>query len=381
MRALVIGAGRYPYAKVPTSESPALADLTSVGPSVRKFLRKLLVEWKDDLVVPLESVELLLSETAQPGGSVWETLGVAGEAAVGTGIEEPTLQKAELAFQRSLDGAGIQDHFLFLCCGHGFWKAEPCFVLSDFNENRNNPWSRVIALRQLSQGLRQKKPRSQWLFCDCCSDIPPQILNALGNVGDPVIQPNAEKLAEALGFGQLAQYAIASATPGSQAFGIPNKPTRFCEMLIEALDGAGAISKLNGQWMVDHRGIEAAIRSYAQRTPDLADPEFYTYVSPISSDLPKRMYLRKTAHPPKSYFVAYSKPKPALKKASIKITQLGSPAPIWEKTPAARAKLHIELPPRVTYKVSAVFDGNVTKEVEIFADLPQAEPDEQEFVI
>src|SRR5262249_24174340 len=155
---------------------------------------------------------------------------------------------------------------------HGFWKSEQFFCLSDFGANMNNPWASVIALDRFRQGIRQKEPRNQWLFFDCCSDIHEQVLNVLGNMGDPLITPTASGLVTAQRrYGAVSQFGLASSTPGLQAFGIPNRPSRFCEILIDAIEGAGAISRHKGEWWVDHRGIDDAVRSYARRKPDLVN--------------------------------------------------------------------------------------------------------------
>src|SRR5258707_15372628 len=81
LRVLVVGAGLYPNAKTASVKRSILQDLTSVGPSVRAFVARLLTTWSADLAVPLGTVDLLLSETAQPNGSRWTALGVPGEAA------------------------------------------------------------------------------------------------------------------------------------------------------------------------------------------------------------------------------------------------------------------------------------------------------------
>ena len=381
MRVLVLGAGRYPHAKKETTRRPKLEDLDSVGPSVWAFVRKLLGEWREDLEVPLGTVDLLLSETAQPGGSQLPALGVEGEAAAGSRIDEPTLANVNAALVASLEGAGVQDHFFFLCCGHGFWKTHSFFLLSDFGAIARNPWTTVIDLDGFRLGLSQEKPRWQWLFFDCCKDIPEAVLTTLSNIGDPLIQTNAEEIVKANRLGALSQFGLASAALGQQAFGIPGKPSRFCEMLLEALNGAGAISKREAKWQVDDRGITDAVRSYAQRNPDLPDPDFYKGTLPISNDMPGRMRFRAIGAEPKSRLVAFSKPRPLMKAADIAVIRDGISKPIWSRTPAGRAKILIELPARLPCTVAATFPNGNTRKIEVYGALPQAEPEEVEFVV
>jgi hypothetical protein len=378
---LVIGAGRYPDAKRETAKHPKLDDLDSVGPSIWSFVTKLLREWKDGLNAPLETIDLLLSEKAQPGGSQWSTLNVQGEAAAGTRIDEPSLQNVDVALAAALQGASVQDHFLFLCCGHGFWKSSSYFVLSDFGSNANDPWRSVIDLDGFRLGLTQETPRHQWLFFDCCRDIPAKILNNLSNIGTPLIQASAEEIVQANRLGDLSQFGLASATPGRKAFGIAKRPSRFCEMLIDALDGAGASYKDSGQWWVDDHGITDAVRSYAQRNPDLTDPDFYKFSLPISNDMRWRMCFRAVGAEPKSRFVAFSKPRPAMKTAKIVVVRDNDPVPLWSRAPAGRAKVLIEIPARLSCKVAAIFEDGNTREIEVYGALPLAEPGETEFIV
>lgn len=130
---------------------------------------------------------------------------------------------------------------LLLFCGHGFSRAARYFVLSDFASNPLDPWSQVVDLDGLAMGLRQVPPRTQWLFWDCCADIPSAILDALGPVGTPIIRPTGSRISSAAAnYGPLVRFGITSSPIGEQAFGIPNAPSRFIEMLVEAIDSAGA---------------------------------------------------------------------------------------------------------------------------------------------
>jgi hypothetical protein len=373
-RALVIGAGRYPHAKGTNPDIPAFQDLSSAGPSVRTFVAKLVRDWRNDLAAPLGTVDVLITDAAYPAGATWSALGVPGEALDGTRLEAPTLANVNAALTAWLP-ADAKDHLLFLCCGHGFWKGERCFVLPDFGANVNNPWTSVIALDSFALGLRQQRPRTQWLFFDCCSDMPEPVLTSLGAVGDPLIRLTARGLATAQQrFGPVSQFGLASSTIGMQAFGIPNQPSRFCEMLIDALDGAGAVFHQRGTWWIDQYGIVDAVKSYAVRKPDLQDPAFYEFVTPISSDAPGRMGFRRVADEPRSRLIAVSIPPIALKYAAILIKREGADKPSFVSLPPQRrAKLHVDLlPARQHYTVTATFDG-ITKQVEIFADLPLAE--------
>lgn len=377
LRALLIGAGQYPNAKARSASTPQLADLSSVGPTVRTFASKLIRDWQDSLEVPLSSVDLLLSEPG-PDASLWTSSGVPGEVADATLIDSPNLPTVRAALANALQGADTADHFLFMCCGHGFFKGKRYFILSDFGADQLDPWSSVIDLDCFAEGLSQQKPRNQWLFFDCCSDIPDVVLNTLGPIGQPLIQPNALELILALrNFGPLSRFGLASSTPGAQAFGIANRPSRFCEMLMEAIDGAGAVRKKNNLWCVDHMGIDMAVKSYASRKCTAANAAFYTYSVPIASDSQTRMFFRSLNVEPRSCFVAFSNPGAAIKDAKVIITQRASHAIIFQQNPPPPGQLeriYLELAPRQYYDLSVCFPGGNSLSFPIWGDLPEAEP-------
>ncbi|HEX7944233.1 MAG TPA: hypothetical protein VF495_06185, partial [Phenylobacterium sp.] len=278
LRVVVVGAGAYPYAKGKAPRVPILSDLTSVAPGVMQFVRRLLVDWRESLADRLLSVELLLSDPAQPGGAVWpgaaiDGVPLAGAAEAGLAIAAPTIPMLDAALSDALRDATRDDTLMVLFCGHGFSSVENFFLLSDFGQSPNNPWRDVVNLSQLATGLQQVPARKQWLFWDCCSDILEEALNAMGgNMGDAVVKPDAGALAainRAYGPSSLSQFGMKSATLGAQAFGVAAKPSRFVEMLIEAIDGAGAIRPERGEWWVDDRGLVEAIKTCAVRHPDL----------------------------------------------------------------------------------------------------------------
>jgi hypothetical protein len=357
-----------------------LKDLTSVEPSVSAFLRGLLTDWREDLPMDLLSVDFLLSDPKQPAGAIWPGYGGPGEAPKGQALDPPTLANLDGALTAALDGAAPDEGLVLFFCGHGFSRTNRYFVLSDFRQAQN-PWSRVVDLNGLELGLRQKPPRTQFLFWDCCADIPEAILDALGPVGDPIIPPRASQISRAEAtYGKLSRFGVASSPVGLQAFGTPNAPSRFTEMLIEAIEAAGATKRQNGIWWVDDRGMMDAIQTYSQRHPELENPEFYLFVTPFSSDAPQRIRFRKLREAPKSLLIAASVPRAALKKAEVKIMVDGAQEALFTQIPSPMAKAVVYLPVTALqhYEVRAVFNQGAgpTLSQSCFADLPLAEPAE-----
>src|SRR5262249_30278990 len=119
---------------------------------------------------------------------------------------------------------------------------------------------------------------------------------------------------------------------------------------------------------------------YAARKPDLQDPEFYEFVTPMSSDAPKRMYFRRGAVEPRSHLIDRAIPRIALTNAAIHVKLEGTSEPSFTLLPPhRRASAHVDLlPARHHYTVTVTFDG-IAKQVEMFADLPLAE--QAEFIL
>jgi hypothetical protein len=383
LRVLAVGAGAYPHAKSGTQDLPVLHDLTSVEPSVMSFVQRLLKEWRSELAMDLISVDLLLSDPDHPDGMAWPGFGVSGEIEQGTPIELSTFTNFEKALAETLYNTSGEDGLLLFLCGHGFFRASRYFVLSDFGKRPSNPWSEVIDLDALGLGLRQEPPRTQWLFWDCCADIPNGVLDPLGNIGNPVIQPKASRISVATTrYGALSRFGISSAALGEQAFGIPGASSRFTEMLLEAIQSAGAVRAIGGVWWVDHLGIIEAMQTYAQRHPELEDSSLYSFATPFSSDSPQRIPFRRLSASPSSILIAKSVPqRRALKDAEVRIEIDGSPGaePVYKQNPPRpkSAIIRVPVPPLQHYKITAIFEnGEGQRQCQVrscFAYLPLAE--------
>ena len=341
-------------------------------------MKRLLVDWRADLALPLVSVDLLLSDPAFANPS-WTALGVAGEAPEGTAIAPPTRTNIEHAVGDLLRGATAQDGLLLMFCGHGFSRIDRFFVLSDFGEGQN-PWSRCVNLDGLKAGLSKEPPRTQFMFWDCCATIPDQVVDVLGAIGDPIVPATASEVSAAIKqYGSLSRFGAASAPIALEAFGVKDSASRFTEMLIEAIDGSGAQKRDNGQWWVDDRGIMDALQTYVRRHPELPDPDFYSFVTPFSSDAPNRIRLRRLAAAPTSLLIAQASPQRVkLKTAAVTVLQLGAGTAVpIPPPPRQQSMIHLPVEPLQHYMVTAVFEGAsgalATQSVSCFADLPLAD--------
>ena len=373
VRVLVVGAGSYPtgQANVPQFE---LDDLSSVPMNAWAMVQRLLQPWFGSLAAPLASIDLLLNDGASPAGVVWPGYGQVGEVAVGTPIDPPTLANITTALSALDAGAVPADTLLVVFCGHGFFRGTRYFLPCDFGGDMN-VWTKAIDLDALSAGLKQFKARTQWVFWDCCANIPQAALSAFGNIGQDLIGVDAVKLVAANALGPLVCFCMASSSVGLVAYGVQGALSRFIEMVIEALDGVGATRRRGGQWWVEDLGIMSAMRTYVQRHCDLPDPAFYTYVAPVESSVVTSMRFRVLAAPPTSSLVTRSSPRADILDATLQIAEKGAAAgAFFFNGPQPTAACCHQLPAQQYFEVSALFPGQPLKTVsDVFADLPAAE--------
>ena len=331
----------------------------------------------------LLSVDLLLNDPSQPGGATWPGNDVMGEAARGLAIDPPTMDNLDAALKAVVKDAAADEGLLLLFCGHGFSRTSRYYVASDFGET-GSPWSRVVDLSALELGLRQIPPRTQWLFWDCCADIPMEILDALGPIGGPLIQPRGSKISAAeTAYGKLSRFGVASAPPGEQAFGVASAPSRFTEMLIEAVEGSAPPEP-------EQRRLVGRRQRHARRDPDLCAASSRTG-RPAVLRLHYALLLRcPAAHPVSApcqgteidtHRVLRAQAGCAEERARHSHSrQRCEDNPIFvQNPPGASAVIHVPVPARRSYKVTAVFNTGAAAQTRVcYADLPLAEAAEFE---
>jgi hypothetical protein len=170
-----------------------------------------------------------------------------------------------------------------------------------------------------------------------------------------------------------------SAKLGHEAYGFPEQPSPFVNMLVDAIDGAGAIQKHKGDWWVDWAGLSDAVNTFTRRHSHLDDLEHYPCSLPSTVDGPPTTPLRRLSESPRSTIIARSEPLPhTLKGARIFIASSSGIVEFDQHPPQERAVVRVSVPARQHYDVIAVPGGgdlnkhNALRE-KSYAQLPLAE--------
>jgi hypothetical protein len=194
--------------------------------------------------VPMGSIELLLSESNAPTTYENSLLG-------SHKVEQATAKNVENAILRWFDKADShpKNSAIFYFCGHGLGRGpETHLVLQDFGNRQTHLMENTIYLEGLHLGMDQCRARNQCFIADCCRNVIDEILELYGQVGKTVIEPRVR----ASEYGDRIAPIFWATGRDQDAYGKRNNPSRFTEILLQALTGLGADdSDSSGQWVVD----------------------------------------------------------------------------------------------------------------------------------
>lgn len=242
--AFVVGVGGYPAAGRGVLDSlRRVPDLPSAADSA-KLVSDWLIDNQDKLAAPLATLEVLISDPANPNNRYpWPRgpVDAATEANVST--------KGFDWFTRAT--ARENDVALFYCCGHGASHDQnPVLFLEDLNGDARNPWTH-INLASLAQAFRKSRTVSAvFLFSDACGEFVPEF--------ELVNEPQSCKFYPQLTpFGksrnQVSLLCAAAegvlAYDGPQVAGGQIKFGRFTQTVLQALKGSSA------RWVRDKWGV------------------------------------------------------------------------------------------------------------------------------
>lgn len=263
--AFVIGVGGYPKAKVGQGVDHDFHadDLPSAADSAR-FFCDWLVANQDNLIAPLASLELLVSETAE-GGDRYQWAPPVDDGGTPIQIASATSDEVDAAGTRWLEQFETRpgDIALLFCCGHGAsLSSEPVLFLADLNADKKNPWS-FININSLGRALR-KDPNigSAYLFADACGET---------IAGFELAKAQDVRFWAAPVFGALEAQKVlllCAAPAGLLAYdgampGGDVRLGRFTQTLVKALNGA-SISRWQTGWAVSSSGLRDDLKMLRQ---------------------------------------------------------------------------------------------------------------------
>lgn len=263
---------------------------------------------------------------------------------------------------RWLADASANDALLLHCCGHGIWlpSASKTFLPSDFGIDDESVWPGAIALDDFTVGLAEKPPRLQWLIFDCCANTPPVDLRAAKPTPTPLLDTIEGRRARmTTTCGPLVQAVLATASPGSQAFGRPGGRSRFMDLFIEACSGSGfQEDDGTGTYWLTLQGLEAAMASYAFRVAPPQDEAYYTFSRVSQSDAQQAPRLMHRDTPAQCTLLITSDPALRLKECDLSIHSLLPAALVAHQPrgPAANVRFRAQVDPWDKYRIEAAFD-------------------------
>lgn len=256
--AIVIGVGS--YAHLIGGVGPLFQDhggmgqLSSPPHSARAFADWLLKDYNNP-IKPLASIEILISDAANqtytlPTGEVKQ-------------IEKATVANVITAVNDWFNrGDQNKDNLLiFYFCGHGIARgAGTSLLLENYGETSYGALRQAVYFDGLHLGMDKCKARYQCYFIDACRVASPTLIQADGYYGDPIIPGSA--LHSQIGARRGSVFY--STIPGTQAFGLPNKPSVFADALLSALRGPGS-NDFSGSWCIDTDTLYTGIRLLLKR--------------------------------------------------------------------------------------------------------------------
>lgn len=359
---MVLGAGHYPFAQASRPKVPKLANISSAAQSAIDFAKYALTDWRPLFGKPLASLDLLVNDAEYPEGLTFTCAGVEP-----TQVEAPTLANIISARGSWLQDIKSSDTLVFYCCGHGIWlpSVGNSFLASDFGVDEESPWPNAISLDALAQGLADKAPREQWLFFDCCASTAPQALRDTNPAPNPLVSTTygMRKTVTDL-YGPLVQAKVASASPGSDAFGRENGRSRFMDVFVEACEDAGFRDQAgDDRWWLTLQGLETAIYTYRFRVASPQDREYYHFsrVTHTDSTETPRLFVRDK--PAACTLLVSSEPSLRLKQCDLNIYLQKTRIDGQSAGPDAQERFRRVVEPFWNYRVDAHWpEGLQTRE-------------------
>ena len=370
-RVLILGAGAYPHARKANLRVPELQPISSAAKSAMDLAARIVGDWRDCFMKPLASVDLLVAGvgiSADP--PLIEIDGLTHR------LDPPTMENVKQARDRWLMGAIAEDVLIFYCCGHGLLlpSAGQTFLTTSFGKDEYSPWGDTIALDDFAVGLKECAPRQQWLFFDCCSNIPPIALRTPNARGEPLVVSVAGTRNEMVRRnGDLSQVVISSASPEASALGKDNRASRFMEALLEACEGVGCQRNTNGRWWVDDAGLLAAIISYRYRVAPIEEEEYFKIPAIALLDFTETPRLLSVAAGPKCCLLVRTAPPHRLKDADLEVACNGAQVGGHRKGPSVQIPYRQPVQSYLAYDVKATFDGEPPTSRQMIAIPPLVE--------
>ncbi|MFF9428634.1 hypothetical protein [Streptomyces sp. NPDC014746] len=304
MHALVIGVGGYPHCG-PAAPSGSLAagvgDLSTAQPTAEAMASWLLETQQDDRVLPLGSLEVLI--TPSDGGPAK----VAGDEVERARYDN--VAKAVGRWYERCDNPSATSFLYFV--GHGCARSrhDQALLLEDFAA-WHNPFEGAVDSGRLVEAMGSCAAGTQLFFFDCCRHIPEEVLptTTLG-ARSPIALSGAP-------VGRTALLTLHSTWHGLPAHGYRGEPTPFSRALRDALDGGASWPGADGVWRVEAGDLARSVRRLHERRDPAAAASGEVRTG-AESEVPTGVVLRELDTPPLVPFTVDCVPAEATRTAEL----------------------------------------------------------------
>lgn len=258
--AFIVGCGRYPHLGADHSadrRAPVAGALA---------LAKLLLDHQDNLVAPLGTLEMLLSDPAVDAGpaDIGDKLQNMLVTIVDPADEQHFRDRGEAWLNRIQPG----DTVIFYFSGHGIADRQGGAVglLEDVRSKTNRPWAQSFAANNLIHALQTLSAESVWVFFDGCQEIVAEYANRLWEVKN--IDLKEVTLADVTA-DSCEPLAIAGARVGHLAWApIGDEPPFFTQVLLKGLSGCCVQKTQAHGWAVTGQSLLFGLAEVAETILD-----------------------------------------------------------------------------------------------------------------
>ena len=256
---LVIGCGRF-------SQAPANWARRSPPAGARAFAQAM-IDRADDLVAPLGTIEMLISDPDEASG--WDTAGLAISHASadprlgGTLVDPVRMIEVQAAGRAWLARCRPRDVLVLYAASHGFADdhAAAYVLLEDVDVGPLSPWHQVLNIHQTTLGLCSMPAETAWVFVDACQEV-----------GNPAASPMGGGVGFALATVTVQQLATCVRRPvglaacgfgGTARAQVQGQPPDFTRALIKSFDG-GCVEPKERGWRVTAKSLLYDVGKVAQ---------------------------------------------------------------------------------------------------------------------
>ncbi|WP_327733971.1 caspase family protein [Streptomyces nojiriensis] len=258
MHAFVVGVGGYPYcgdAAKAGSVPAAIADVSTAEVTAREIAAWLLDSQRDDVELPLASLEVLISPVGTEPARI-EVDGTGME--VGPAAYDP-FRKALTHWHKRCDDPSATALFYFV--GHGCSRSawDESLLLSDFGAGPGNPFEGAVDAGQFIEGMGACAAGTQLFLLDCCREVPPRLLTTTGLNARVPLAPGIDPVL------RTSLLVLNATAHGGPAFGTSRRATRFSQEVRQAFDGVASGQGSDGVWRVEAGLLATAVQTLRDR--------------------------------------------------------------------------------------------------------------------